>query len=440
MAVSPRTPGEFDHPSSHTKASSSFVSFYEYPTAALEAFVTDFAGINLRQQRAQHYFQHYRRFASHTRQRQLDRSTSSDDDFVPLVHSAPATNDDRIGFPQPQHRQRRIEVPKDGAWHAEVELSEPYSTHYSLQEHIEEGEGEDDGKDVGQSHGGMTVDAVALRGLHPELETRRETAIAPVLPVQTSEAESQAKMSPREARKWRRMAEGSYKAAAEERKRQEELEMQMGSVMSKIDELEDPRKGRKDALEKFKKQQARKQGGKQSDPDAKRSEEGAKNATKPKRETWQVQKEALDYKFGDAGWQPRKRLSPDTIEGIRALHASDPAAYTNATLSEHFKVSPEAIRRILKSKWRPNDQEAEDRRIRWERRGAKKWHDMAEQGVRPPAKWRTLGAGGEEGLKEDRIPKRKKRNSDRHLSWDDVVGAAGGEEDDGTGSFAQRIL
>ena len=410
-------------------------------TSALEALIADFAGINLRQQRAQHYFQHYRRFASHTRHRQLEQSTRLDDDFVPLVHPVPATDNERTGFPQLQHRQRRTEVPEDGAWHAEIELSEPYAAQHSLQERMDTGEdvGENQGRDSGQSQGGTTVDSVALRGLHPEPDTP-ETALAPVLPVQGSGAESQPQMSAREARKWRRMAEGSYKAAAEERKRQEEHEIQMASVMSKIDELEDPRKGRKDALEKFKKQQARKQGGKQSDRSAERSEEGAKNATKSKRETWQVQKEALDRKFGDAGWQPRKRLSPDTIEGIRALHASDPAAYTNTTLSEHFKVSPEAIRRILKSKWRPNDQEAEDRRIRWERRGAKKWHDMAEQGVRPPAKWRALGAGGKQGLKEDRIPKRKKRSSDRNLSWDDVVGASRDKEENGMGSFAQRIL
>ncbi|KAI6862052.1 hypothetical protein KC338_g6375 [Hortaea werneckii] len=411
-------------------------------TAALEAFVTDFAGINLRQQRAQHYFQHYRGFASHTRQRQIEHAARPDDDFVPLVHSAPTANDEKIGFPQLQHRQRRNEVPKDGAWHAEIELSEPYSTHYSLQERMKKGEdeGEDEGRDIGQNQDGITIDSVALRGLHPEPDTPRETALAPVLPAQTSGAEPQTKLSAREARKWRRMAEGSYKAAAEERKRQEEHETQMSSVMSKIDEIEDPRKGRKDALEKFKKQQARKQGAKQADQGAEKGDEGARNSTKPKRETWQVQKQALNHKFGEAGWQPRKRLSPDTIEGIRALHASDPAAYTNATLSEHFKVSPEAIRRILKSKWRPNDQEAEDRRIRWERRGAKKWHDMAEQGVRPPSKWRALGAGGEQGLKEDRIPKRKKRGSDRHLSWDDVVGASKDEEEDGGGSFAQRIL
>ena len=66
--------------------------------------MTDFASINLRQQRAQHYFQHYRRFTSHTRQRRFEHAARSDNDFVPLVHPDPAANDEKIGFPQLQHR------------------------------------------------------------------------------------------------------------------------------------------------------------------------------------------------------------------------------------------------------------------------------------------------------------------------------------------------
>ena len=45
-----------------------------------------------------------------------------------------------------------------------------------------------------------------------------------------------------------------------------------------------------------------------------------------------------------------------------------------------FKVSPEAIRRILKSKWEPNEEEQERRAERWERRGEKIW-----------ARWRETG-------------------------------------------------
>jgi hypothetical protein len=121
---------------------------------------------------------------------------------------------------------------------------------------------------------------------------------------------------------------------------------------------------------------------------------------RPKRENWQIQKSAIQSKFGDSTWQPRKRLSPDTLEGIRALHASDPVTYSTETLSSQFAVSAENIRRILKSKWRPNDDEREEREKRWERRGVRKWTEMAELGERPPRRWREMGVGSVKGEPE----------------------------------------
>lgn len=93
-------------------------------------------------------------------------------------------------------------------------------------------------------------------------------------------------------------------------------------------------------------------------------------------------------------------MSPDALEGIRALHAQDPTTYTTRHLAEHFKISPEAVRRILKSAWRPSETETEDRRRRWEKRGAESWAQMVELGIRPPKKWRDMGVGkvvGEDG-------------------------------------------
>lgn len=95
------------------------------------------------------------------------------------------------------------------------------------------------------------------------------------------------------------------------------------------------------------------------------------------RPTWQIQKEALKAKFGGEPWMPRKRLSPDSLNGIRALHDSDPETYSTPVLAQHFKITPEAIRRILKSKWRPNEEEIEDRKRRWEKRG-----ELRRQGIR----------------------------------------------------------
>ena len=109
---------------------------------------------------------------------------------------------------------------------------------------------------------------------------------------------------------------------------------------------------------------------------------------KDQREPWQTQKRALSDKFGPIGWSPRKRLSPDTLEGIRALHVQYPDKFTTPVLADHFKVSPEAIRRILKSKWRPTIEQEERRRQSWERRGEKIWSQMVEMGIKPPSKWR----------------------------------------------------
>ena len=125
--------------------------------------------------------------------------------------------------------------------------------------------------------------------------------------------------------------------------------------------------------------------------------------TEREREPWQIQKSALTDKFGSSGWSPRKRLSPDALEGIRALHAQYPEKYTTPELAQHFKVSPEAIRRILKSKWRPSDDEEMDRRRRWDKRGVAIWSQMVETGMKPPRKWRQMGVG------KEHVPLHKRR-------------------------------
>lgn len=111
------------------------------------------------------------------------------------------------------------------------------------------------------------------------------------------------------------------------------------------------------------------------------------------KEPWQVQKAALAAKVGEEGWNPRRKLSPDAMEGIRALHAQYPERFSTPVLAQQFKLSPEAIRRILKSKWRPSEEEAEERNERWERRGARIWSKLVEEGEHAPKKWREMGIG-----------------------------------------------
>lgn len=118
----------------------------------------------------------------------------------------------------------------------------------------------------------------------------------------------------------------------------------------------------------------------------KKHDKAKKVPKKPKKpEAWEIQKDALGKKFPD-GWNPAKRLSPDSLDGIRHLHATAPDRFTTAVLAEEFKVSPEAIRRILKSKWKPSEKEMDKRRVRWENRHERIWSQMAELGLRPPTK------------------------------------------------------
>ncbi|KAG0646224.1 Required for respiratory growth [Hyphodiscus hymeniophilus] len=127
----------------------------------------------------------------------------------------------------------------------------------------------------------------------------------------------------------------------------------------------------------------------------------------PTREHWQIDKDALKAKFPD-GWRPLRRLSPDALSGIRALHAQDPVQYTTAVLANSFEVSPEAMRRILKSKWSPKPEEESDRLRRWNNRGKSVYSRYVELGVlKPPKKWRDMGIG--KGKPEWMVKKQKER-------------------------------
>lgn len=77
------------------------------------------------------------------------------------------------------------------------------------------------------------------------------------------------------------------------------------------------------------------------------------------------------------------------------MHQAYPETLTTPVLAQHFAVSPEAIRRILKSKWKPNEEEETARMERWERRGKEVWERLVkEKGFKPPQKWRDLGVKG----------------------------------------------
>jgi len=138
-------------------------------------------------------------------------------------------------------------------------------------------------------------------------------------------------------------------------------------------------------------------------------------------EAWQIQKQALERKFKGVHWRPRKRLSPDALDGVRALRAGNPILFTTEVLSQQFKISPEAIRRILKTSWRPSMEEQERRRSRWDKRGETITDHMTELGLRAKAdvyKKQSFATSGQgKNVDSKRIVETRKMKNDASVSW-----------------------
>ncbi|KAJ2925422.1 hypothetical protein H1R20_g11692, partial [Candolleomyces eurysporus] len=75
-------------------------------------------------------------------------------------------------------------------------------------------------------------------------------------------------------------------------------------------------------------------------------------------EEWRKHREAIKKRFPD-GWSPPRKISRDAMDGLRQLYNLNPETFTTQVLAEKFRISPEAVRRILKSKWEPSQKKKE---------------------------------------------------------------------------------
>lgn len=71
---------------------------------------------------------------------------------------------------------------------------------------------------------------------------------------------------------------------------------------------------------------------------------------------WIKREESLRKRYGQ--WNPTHKLSRQQIHDIRDLKLRMPELKT-VQLADFFHINPESIRRILKSKWVPNEEELE---------------------------------------------------------------------------------
>jgi hypothetical protein len=71
---------------------------------------------------------------------------------------------------------------------------------------------------------------------------------------------------------------------------------------------------------------------------------------------WAQHRASLKTKF-PKGWAPPHKLSRAAMDGLRALHAHDSDTFTTPVLADKFRISPEAVRRILRGKWQPTQEQ-----------------------------------------------------------------------------------
>lgn len=84
-------------------------------------------------------------------------------------------------------------------------------------------------------------------------------------------------------------------------------------------------------------------------------------------EPWKRQMFALKERFPQ-GWDPKRRLSRDEMEDLRQRKRAHPEL-NNSQLGDMYRVSPEAVRRVLRSTWAPKGDAAQRVQKRWKRRG-----------------------------------------------------------------------
>jgi len=88
---------------------------------------------------------------------------------------------------------------------------------------------------------------------------------------------------------------------------------------------------------------------------------GVRNSTKipyyrqkppkdPTPEAFKTHRKVMQENFPQ-GWNPPRKVSREAMEGLRQLYHLDKNTFTTPVLAERFKISPEAVRRILKSNW-----------------------------------------------------------------------------------------
>ena len=75
---------------------------------------------------------------------------------------------------------------------------------------------------------------------------------------------------------------------------------------------------------------------------------------------WRKHRNRLKERFPE-GWAPPKRISREAMDLLRTLHQVDSVGNSVPVLADKFRISPEAVRRVLKSRFELGREEREKR-------------------------------------------------------------------------------
>jgi Neugrin len=141
----------------------------------------------------------------------------------------------------------------------------------------------------------------------------------------------------------------------------------------------------------------------EEEPNEEVEEEGGKTAVRyqtdnytpvsnPTPSRWAQHRASMKTQF-PKGWAPPHKLSRAAMDGLRALHAHDADTFTTPVLADKFRISPEAVRRILRGKWQPTPEQSarlleRERRYRQDRIQSKR---AMERVGEKENKWRKTG-------------------------------------------------
>lgn len=128
-------------------------------------------------------------------------------------------------------------------------------------------------------------------------------------------------------------------------------------------------------------------------------------------EAYLAHRATMKRKFPE-GWNPPKKLSRQLMDDMRALKRLDPEKFTTDALASQFRVSPEAVRRILRSRWAPDAKRSEELQERDEAKRAQTleyYKQLRERrkATREKARKRSESEGSPSGWKQVRYAQKE---------------------------------